>query len=42
VIQPIAWGIAIAIAVVGAWWIARRWRQVREEYAQLDARNDAG
>ena len=41
VLRPVAWSITVAIVLVGAWWIARRWRQVREEYAQLDARNDA-
>jgi membrane protein DedA with SNARE-associated domain len=39
VIRPIAWAIAIVILVVGCWWISRRWRQVRAEYAELDARN---
>jgi membrane protein DedA with SNARE-associated domain len=36
VIQPIAWAIAVVIAVGGVWWVVRRWRQVREEYAALD------
>ena len=40
VLRPIAWGIAVAIAVLGAWWIARRYRRVRAAYAALDA--DAG
>jgi membrane protein DedA with SNARE-associated domain len=36
VIRPIAWVIAAAIAGLGAWWITRRWRRVRAEYAALD------
>jgi membrane protein DedA with SNARE-associated domain len=36
VIQPIGWLVATAGLVVGVWWIVRRWRTVREEYARLD------
>lgn len=41
VIRPIAWGIAAVIVVGGVWWITRRWRQVREEYAALDREREA-
>lgn len=37
VLRPIAWAIAIAIFAGGIWWVTRRWRQVRAEYAALDA-----
>jgi len=36
VLRPLAWAIALVILAGGAWWVARRWRQVREEYAALD------
>jgi membrane protein DedA with SNARE-associated domain len=36
VLRPVAWVIALAIAVIGAWWVTRRWRLVREDYAKLD------
>lgn len=36
VIRPVSWGIAVAIVVGGVWWVLRRWRQVRAEYAELD------
>lgn len=36
VIRPVAWVIAAVIVVGGVWWVTRRWRQVREEYAALD------
>jgi len=36
VIRPMAWAIAIAILLAGVWWVIRRWRRVREEYAALD------
>jgi len=35
-LRPLAWAIALVILAGGAWWVARRWRQVREEYAALD------
>jgi membrane protein DedA with SNARE-associated domain len=35
-IRPVAWAVAVAIAAGGIWWITRRWRQVREEYAALE------
>jgi membrane protein DedA with SNARE-associated domain len=38
VLQPIAWAIAIVVAMGGIWWVTRRWRRVREEYAALDRR----
>jgi membrane protein DedA with SNARE-associated domain len=37
VLRPVAWGIAGAIAILGVWWIARRYRKVRAAYAELDA-----
>lgn len=37
VLRPLAWAIALVILAGGTWWVARRWRQVREEYAALDA-----
>jgi membrane protein DedA with SNARE-associated domain len=42
VIQPIAWLIAGAILIVGVWYVVRRWRRVRAEYAELDAIRDEG
>jgi membrane protein DedA with SNARE-associated domain len=40
-IQPVAWIVA-AVAVLGlAAFVARRWKQVRAEYAALDAERDA-
>ena len=36
IIRPVAWVIAIVIVVGGVWWVSRRWRQVRAEYAELD------
>jgi membrane protein DedA with SNARE-associated domain len=36
VLRPLAWAIALIILALGTWWVARRWRQVREEYAALD------
>jgi membrane protein DedA with SNARE-associated domain len=36
VIRPVAWAIAVAIGAGGIWWITRRWRRVREEYAARD------
>jgi membrane protein DedA with SNARE-associated domain len=36
VIRPVAWVIAVAIAAGGIWWVTRRWRRVREEYAARD------
>jgi membrane protein DedA with SNARE-associated domain len=36
VLRPLAWGIALVILVLGTWWVTRRWRQVREEYATID------
>jgi membrane protein DedA with SNARE-associated domain len=36
VLRPIAWVIALAIVVAGVWFAARRWRQVRAEYAAID------
>jgi membrane protein DedA with SNARE-associated domain len=37
ILRPIAWAIAVAIFAGGIWWITRRWRKVRAEYAALDA-----
>ncbi|MEO8422874.1 MAG: DedA family protein [Actinomycetota bacterium] len=42
VIRPVAWAIAAAIVIGGVWWVIRRWRQVREEYAALDRARSAG
>ncbi len=36
VLRPLAWAIALVILAMGVWWVARRWRQVRQEYAALD------
>jgi len=36
VLRPLAWAIALVILAGGAWWVARRWRQVRQEYEALD------
>ena len=41
VIRPVAWAIAAAIVVGGVWWVVRRWRRVREEYAALDRARSA-
>jgi membrane protein DedA with SNARE-associated domain len=41
VIRPVAWAIAAAIIVGGVWWVVRRWRRVREEYAALDRARSA-
>jgi membrane protein DedA with SNARE-associated domain len=41
VIRPVAWGIAAVIVAGGVWWVIRRWRQVREEYAALDRARSA-
>jgi membrane protein DedA with SNARE-associated domain len=35
-LQPFSWLIAIAVLVLGAAFVARRWRSVRAEYAALD------
>jgi membrane protein DedA with SNARE-associated domain len=40
VIQPFAWIIAGVVVVALAVFVARRWGQVRREYAALDARED--
>jgi membrane protein DedA with SNARE-associated domain len=39
-IQPFAWIIAGIVVVALVVFVARRWRQVRREYAALDARQD--
>ena len=36
VLRPIAWGIAVAVVALGAWWVTRRYRRVRAAYAALD------
>jgi len=41
VIRPIAWVIAAIIVVGGLWWVVRRWRRVRDEYAALDRTREA-
>jgi Uncharacterized membrane-associated protein len=41
VIRPVAWGMAAVIIAGGVWWVVRRWRQVREEYAALDRARSA-
>ena len=40
-IQPFAWLIALALVAGLVVWIARRWRVVRAEYAELDRRRGA-
>jgi membrane protein DedA with SNARE-associated domain len=37
VLRPIAWGIALAVVALGAWWFVRRYRRVRAAYRALDA-----
>lgn len=37
VLAPISWIILAVLIVLGAIYVARRWRQVRTEYAALDA-----
>jgi membrane protein DedA with SNARE-associated domain len=37
VLRPIAWAIAVVVVAIGVWWIARRYRRVRDAYAELDA-----
>lgn len=37
VLAPISWIILAALVVLGVIYVARRWRQVRTEYAALDA-----
>ena len=41
VIRPVAWVIAALVIAGGVWWVARRWRQVRDEYAALDRARSA-
>jgi len=41
VIRPVAWVIAALVIAGGLWWVARRWRQVRDEYAALDRARSA-
>lgn len=36
IIRPVALVVVITIIVGGVWWVARRWRRVRAEYAELD------
>ena len=36
-LEPASWAIAAVIVVAAAIYIRRRWRQVRQEYAALDA-----
>jgi membrane protein DedA with SNARE-associated domain len=36
-LAPISWAILAALIVLGVIYVARRWRQVRTEYAALDA-----
>jgi len=36
-LAPISWAVLIGLVVLGAIYVARRWRQVRTEYAALDA-----
>jgi membrane protein DedA with SNARE-associated domain len=38
ILRPVAWGIVALLAVGAIVFVVRRWRQVREEYAALDAR----
>ncbi|MEO8477532.1 MAG: DedA family protein [Actinomycetota bacterium] len=37
VLAPVSWTILAALLVLGVIYVARRWRQVRTEYAALDA-----
>jgi membrane protein DedA with SNARE-associated domain len=41
VIRPVSWAIVAVIIFGGVWWVVRRWRQVREEYAALDRARSA-
>ena len=41
-IQPIGWVIALALVAGVAVWIARRYKVVRQEYAELDRQQAAG
>jgi membrane protein DedA with SNARE-associated domain len=40
-IQPVAWIVAVAVAVGLVAFVTRRWKQVRAEYAALDAERDS-
>ena len=35
-LKPIGWLVFAAIVIGGGIWVARRWTQVRSEYAELD------
>lgn len=41
VIRPVAWVVVAVFLLGGVWWVTRRWRQVRGEYAELDRARDA-
>ncbi len=38
VLKPVGWLVLAAIAIGAVVWVARRWTQVRAEYAELDRR----
>jgi membrane protein DedA with SNARE-associated domain len=40
-LAPFSWLIAAVLLVLGSSYVARRWRQVRAEYAAIDARREA-
>jgi membrane protein DedA with SNARE-associated domain len=42
VLRPVSWLVAGVFLAVLVWYVARRWRQVRAEYASLDARAEPG
>ena len=41
VVSPISWLIAVVLVILGAVYVARRWKSVRAEYSALDARQVA-
>jgi membrane protein DedA with SNARE-associated domain len=40
ILKPVGWLALAAIAIGGVMWVARRWTQVRAEYAALDRRRE--
>jgi membrane protein DedA with SNARE-associated domain len=42
ILRPVAWAIAAVVAVIGVWWVARRYRKVRIAYAELDVTSGRG
>jgi membrane protein DedA with SNARE-associated domain len=41
-LEPVSWAIAAVIVALGIWYVQRRWKKVRAEYAIIDAARDEG